>query len=185
MIRYYVSQTVHALVYVSDSIFIGLKVVVPLFFIAWIINLFLKKIELKLFVSSLQWLMICAGILFLLAISSNTFLAWYSGNEDEKEMIISFATGPHWYQFFTPLFNYAILPIILWLRFMRRNIYALFVIVLLWYVTTYVVEAVNHARGFNAMEPDIGESINKMIVFLVAFIFIFLIVRYKAIRKGV
>lgn len=184
MTRYYISEAIHTFIYVSDSIFIGLKFVVPFFFIVWIINLYLNKIELRLLMSSLQWIMLCAGILSLFAISTNTLLAWYSGNEDERSMIISFATGPHWYQFFTPLFNYTILPLILGFRFARKNIYALVFIVLFWYATTYVVQLVNRSRGFKPVELDIGENIDKIIVFCVAITFVFLFVRRHAVKRG-
>jgi hypothetical protein len=92
MINYSFFEFIHALAYLSDSIFVGLKIFIPVIFLSGIFKIHFGKLKFYSLVTAANFLLLIGGILFLLTIISNTLHAWYSENEFEREMIISMTT---------------------------------------------------------------------------------------------
>ena len=109
---------------------------------------------------------------FTVIIAANTFQAWYSDNEAERDFLVSVATGPNWFQLFVPFFNYSILPLLLWFRKPRRSSYASFIIVFIWILSYIWVDFLTHQKmGAHVFrnEYDWQEYASKGVVFAVTF----------------
>lgn len=127
-------------------------------------------------------------MLFILTMISNIFLAWSSGNEAERDMMIAFTTGPHWYQFFFPVLNYAILPLVLWVRTLRTSPYPVIVIVFVWFttyfLTDYLVSLEQKNMGFKN-EFDYQQYLIKTGVFLIFFTLFYGFEKWKRYKNQV
>ncbi len=74
--------------------------------------------------------MLATGLLVVYGYLMEAFMAWYSGNEFEKSMMINRMTGPYgWLYWLLLLCNFAV-PQLLWFRRMRSNVAVLFVVAL-------------------------------------------------------
>lgn len=183
-----ISEFISILVFVTDSFFIGLKVLVPVLFILVTINLQNKWKQLPVMIKIANKMLLFSGVLFLCTMIFTAGRAWLSDNEAERDIILSFINGPHWYQFFMPIFNYALLPMLLWFKFLRKGINTAFNIVMLWFITYFLVDYINHRdpsmSGFRN-ETDVMEYVYKAIVFLMAFmVFYFIESRKSKVTSG-
>lgn len=178
----------HYVVLLADSIFAGLKIAVPLFFIINVLAYEKWKSTIDVGVKSIVRLMILGGLLFIYTIVSNVFVAWSSGNEAERDMMIAFATGPHWHQFYFPLVNYAIMPMMLWFRTSRSAIYLAISIVLVWYVTGFysdwILNQEQSALGFKNKFDYQGYFI-RIGLFLILFLIFFGVEKWRCMKKDI
>ena len=177
----------HYVVLLADSIFAGLKIAVPLFFIIYVFAYEKWKSSIDVVVKSLVRLMILGGLLFVYTIVSNVFIAWSSGNEAERDMMLAFATGSHWHQFYFPLVNYAILPIVLWFRTPRSAIYIAISIVLVWYATglysDWIMNQEQTALGFRN-KFDYQGYFTRIGLFLFLFFIFFGVEKWRCMNQN-
>ncbi len=151
-------DTVHSLlVYLSDSLFVGLRIAVPALFLAWVFGPERWRDRLGGLNAVAARLLIAGGAMFLLVVSSHLFRVWYFDNETEKAFLEAMAAGPTAYQVYLPLVNYAFLPVLLWFGRLRRSMYVPFLIVVCWILswiwTGYLNRVVAHAvTGHEAID---------------------------------
>ena len=73
-------------------------------------------------------IMLATGLLVAYGYMMETFMAWYSGNQYEKFMIINRMTGPYETMYWALIFCNVITPNFLWFTKIRNNTIALFII---------------------------------------------------------
>jgi hypothetical protein len=146
-----ISQVLHVLNFLSDSIFLGSRFLVPSIFVIKLLNMDPTKQILKLHTSSVNILLLTGGIFFLIPFLTNLSRMWNSGNEYERDFIIGLATGSHWFQYFIPVFNFGLLINVMWFKKFRNSIYTSLVIVGWWLISYFVVDYLTiRADGVNA-----------------------------------
>lgn len=158
------------MIYFSDSLFIGLKVMIPVLFVLVVFNIRIKKFDTVTAIQTSNMLMLLGGILFLLAMAVNIFTAWYSENEFEREMIITILTGPNWYQVVIPILTFGILPQLLWIKKLRETIYSSFNIIILSFIGTILVNHLSTTTHGLFEDIDWVEMGWKAGLFLVVFV---------------
>lgn len=149
MSNYIVSNILHFIAFLSDGIFIGLKFTVPIVLLLKVLNVDFKKPDLTNLIISLNLLLLSGAVLFLIILILNTGLTLYSGNEDDRSFIFSLITGPHWFQFSIPVLIYGLLPNILWMKKFQYSIYSSGVIILIWFVSYFLVDFLTHNNTFS------------------------------------
>jgi Ni/Fe-hydrogenase subunit HybB-like protein len=70
--------------------------------------------------------MLASGLIVAYGYLTETFTAWYSGHEAEQYSILNRATGPYAVLFWMLIACNVVIPQLLWLAGVRRNVYALF-----------------------------------------------------------
>jgi len=160
-----------------ESLFSGLKIVVPVFFLFSLTEKIYINNKYKSGVKTANQLMILGGILFLVTIISNLFVTWYFGNTDERDMMLNYTTGHGWYRIILPIISYGILPIALWHKKVRRTINFSFAIVIFWYATSLIIESTNPATTFQD-KFDWQSFFIKTLLFVAAFSILYFI-NYK------
>ncbi|MBK5285794.1 MAG: hypothetical protein JJE25_10365 [Bacteroidia bacterium] len=166
-------EFIHALAYFSDSIFVGLKIFVPVIFLLHILKIHFGKVKFDSIVSTVNLLLLFGGILFLVTIISNTWRTWNSENDFEREMIVSIVTGPQWFQVIIPVFSYGLLPHVMWIRKFRNSIYSSFIIVIFWILKYFFIAYLSNITAH--LKFSINEYWEKAVLFMVilaAFYFI-------------
>jgi molybdopterin-containing oxidoreductase family membrane subunit len=154
--------------FLADSIFVGLKIFVPVLLVLQVFNLGFRNLNFRTLALSLNILLLISGILFLLTIGVNACFAWFSGNEFEKEIIISVATGPTWFQFMIPFFIYGVVPHFLWIPKFRRTIYSTGIIVVMWFAAYFITAWLSHVKSsFNILTIEYVEKAALFILMLV------------------
>ncbi len=175
------------IVFFVDSLFIGLKFAVPVLFIIHLLSRKSNHRDLQICIRSANQLMILGGFLFIFTISANVMRAVSSDNEAERDMMIAFATGAHWYQFFFPIINYAILPLALWFRESRKTITVAMAIVSVWIITPFIIDYLMSLEGQNAVfsnKIDYHDYFLKLLVFSVTFTILYGWGKWKFNRKS-
>ena len=189
MSNYTISNILHTLVFISDSIFIGLKILVPIIFILEILNIKYTKPNLNILILTINLIMLSASLLFLTSISINTLLTIKSGNSDELNFMISIATGSHWFQFVIPVLLYGLLPNILWIKNFRKSIYIPFFIVICWFASYFIIHYLSE-NNFSLF-PNSGdhspfplmEYLKKSGIFLSLFIVYYQLLKSMKIKN--
>lgn len=171
-----------ALVFFADSMFVGLRYFVPLLLLVYLILSGRRKDLPPVYLAAAVRLLQFSGLLFILTIAANTFRAWSSENEAERELMISIATGPNWHQVFFPLISYALLPFLfLWKR-ARHSIWSLAFVVACWYglemLSTYLSNLHNQG-AFMKPKTDVQELLSKCLLFAGVYILFLLVQRKK------
>ena len=72
--------------------------------------------------------MLTTGLIVAYGYGLEAFTAWYSANEFEWYMFINRASGPYWWSYWALILCNVLLPQLLWIKRVRRNIPALFVL---------------------------------------------------------
>jgi molybdopterin-containing oxidoreductase family membrane subunit len=72
--------------------------------------------------------MLATGLLVAYGYFSETFFSWYSGSEYDQYMMANRLAGPYWPAYWTLLSCNIFIPQVLWLRRVRRNMAALFIV---------------------------------------------------------
>lgn len=179
-----IPSLIRLMIYFSDSLFIGLKVMIPILFVLVVIKINFKKFDINGVIKTANMLLLLAATLFLLPMAVNIFTAWYSENEFEREMIITILTGPNWYQVVIPILTYGILPQLLWIKKLRSTIYSSFNIIILSFIGTLLVNYLSTTTHGLFEDIDWVEMGWKVGLFVVAFSTAFFIGWYgKAHRK--
>ncbi len=185
MSNYTISNILHTFIFISDSIFIGLKILVPLIFILEILNIKYTKPNLNILILTINLIMLSASILFLTSISINTLLTIKSGNSDELNFMISVATGSHWFQFVIPIILFGLLPNILWIKNFRKSIYIPFFIVICWFASYFIIHYLSDrdftlfSAFFNHSPFPYMEYLKKIIIFILLFIICFRLIKLR------
>ena len=73
-------------------------------------------------------LMLVTGLIVAYGYASEAFYGWLSGNEFEMYMNVNRALGPYRYTYYVLIFCNVISPQALWFRFVRRNVFLLFLL---------------------------------------------------------
>jgi hypothetical protein len=168
------ATVLHSLLFVSDSIFEGLKILFPLIFLFKLFPWY-KNFKLPCIVLSANILLLSGSILFLIVITFNFFMTQYSGNESEKEFFISIITGPHWFQFVIPLINFAILPEILWIKKIRNSFFPSFIVIIWWHIWDFIM----HSKMHQFSTVELAEKAGLFVILCAAVYF--LVKRKKAL----
>jgi len=179
---HFIFEFIHALAFLADSIFVGLKFFVPVIFILIIFKINFGKLNFDSLVTAANFLLLIGGMLFLITIICNTLYAWNSGNEFERDFIISTATGPNWFQIGIPFLVYGLLPQLMWIGKLRKTIYSSFVIVVLWFGSYFLVDYLSH--GTVHMNFPVAEYYQKALLFLGLIVVLYFInIRRRIISK--
>ena len=97
-------------------------------------------------------IMLATGLLVAYGYMMETFMAWYSGNQYEKFMIINRMTGPYKTMYWALILCNVITPQFLWLTKIRNSTKALFIISLIvslgMWLERYVIIVVSLHRDF-------------------------------------
>jgi hypothetical protein len=183
MSSYALPDVLHAMVFLSDSIFTGLKIFVPVLFALQLFRSHRLSVNFDSAIIASNTLILSSGFFFLCSIISNTTMAWTSGNESERNLIISFVTGPHWYQFIIPVFNYGILPNFMWFKKFRKSIALSFSIVSWWLLSSYVISSLDKNNSkthiYLSEKFPFEEYAWKLAIFLVLFLIVYRFVLRK------
>jgi Ni/Fe-hydrogenase subunit HybB-like protein len=73
-------------------------------------------------------IMLTTGSLVGYAYAMEFFIAWYSGNPYERFIFVNRAFGPYWWAYWAMVTCNVIIPQLFWIRSVRRNIPAMFII---------------------------------------------------------
>jgi molybdopterin-containing oxidoreductase family membrane subunit len=76
-------------------------------------------------------LMLVTGLIVAYGYGAEAFYGWLSGNEFEMYMNVNRALGPYRYTYWVLIFCNVISPQALWFRFVRRNVFLLFLLSLI------------------------------------------------------
>ncbi len=177
--------------YMADTIFSGLKLLVPFVLILEAFNVKMKYTDVKSLVITINILLLVGSIMFLTGTIINFYRALIAGDPMERDFMIGLATGPHWYQIVVPLLVYAIFPIILWIRKLRETIYSAGLIVLSWFIAFYFLVYLTYNEDqyiFKKARPmkfPIEITVEKALVFVLLLSFIYLILNFKRIKSNV
>ena len=72
--------------------------------------------------------MLATGLIVAYGYGMEAFIAWYSGNPYERFMYWNRVTGPYWPAFWALIATNIVMPQLLWLKRVRRNVPLLFAI---------------------------------------------------------
>jgi Ni/Fe-hydrogenase subunit HybB-like protein len=72
--------------------------------------------------------MLVTGLIVAYGYTIEAFVAWYSANKFETFMMVNRLTGPYWPQYWLLLSCNVIIPQVLWLKSVRTNVVALFIL---------------------------------------------------------
>jgi molybdopterin-containing oxidoreductase family membrane subunit len=72
--------------------------------------------------------MLVTGLIVAYGYGIEGFIAWYSANDYEGFMMINRLTGPYWPQYWALLTCNVFIPQLLWLKSIRTNVVALFIL---------------------------------------------------------
>jgi molybdopterin-containing oxidoreductase family membrane subunit len=73
-------------------------------------------------------IMLATGLLVVYGYAMEAFMAWYSGNEAEMQVMITRLTGPYAWLYYLLLFCNLLVPQVLWFKKMRTNVAVLFLV---------------------------------------------------------
>jgi len=171
----------HDLVFVSDSIFLGLRFLIPLIFLLTLFKQRLQQHLLKTTIATANTLLLIGGIFFMVVLSQNTFRMLYHGDENDRTFLIHMITGPNWYQFFFPVLNFGILPVLLLIRKFRRTIHLCLAWFACWCISYFTSYVLLHQGGNIPATHSTGKgfllnaNLEKGILFTVLFLALYLI----------
>ena len=175
--------------YSADSIFTGLKIVVPFVFIFKIFNFNLIQLYIDALIVAINKMMLCGAVLFLIAMGANYYHAVNSGNPMERDFMIGLLTGPHWFQLIIPVIMYALLPQVMWIRKLVNNIYSSMAIVASWFISFYLIRYFSYkddpslsSNNDHSRYPIVFSN-EKMIVFSCLLILFYLVLFLRLKKK--
>jgi Ni/Fe-hydrogenase subunit HybB-like protein len=119
--------TIFAPYFVAGAIYSGVAMVITL--LVPIRRLFhLEELVTHHHFENLAKLCLLTGSIVGYAYVCEYFIAWYSGNPNERAAFWYRAFGPYWWATWTMIICNAFLPLLLWFKSVRTNLTALFVI---------------------------------------------------------
>lgn len=185
LISTFFNSVIHFMMYVSDSIFSGINVAVPVFYLfSFLIR---KSVPVRLVQLSLTTniLLLAGAFVFLAALISNTIYTWQSGNTEGIQFMLSALTGVHWYQFVIPVFNFGILPNVLWFKKAQRSLYSSGLILLVWIISYYLMldfssqSRINKLFAYGFFGFSLNEFVQKLGIFVILFSVLFFVIKTK------
>jgi len=114
--------------FVAGAIFSGFGMVVTLM---CLLRAFLPKFKDYVTINHMEnmnKIIMLTGMMVGYAYSSEFFMAWYSGSSYEQYAFLNRAFGPYWWSYWIMISCNVIIPQLFWMRKIRRNIKAMFVI---------------------------------------------------------
>jgi hypothetical protein len=116
---------------IINSIFSGLKIVIPLLFIVRLIKWKITKLNEFALIEAINVLILFSSFLYPLFLIVDFITIYFSGAEYEQYTIITRLTGPYWWAYVIPLFGTVLLPQLIWLKRVRASVkisYAWFIL---------------------------------------------------------
>jgi molybdopterin-containing oxidoreductase family membrane subunit len=96
--------------------------------------------------------MLATGLIVAYGYMIEAFMAWYSGNEYERYMIINRMTGPYWYMYWALILTNVVVPQFLWSPKIRNTVPILFIISIIvnigMFLERYVIIVTSLHRDF-------------------------------------
>lgn len=177
------TKITRSIIYVDDAVYLGLMCLIPILFILTLIK---GKEALADFTEvSLRLVRLACVVFFAIVIANISFARW-NNNESERDFIIAFINGPHWYQIVIPFVNYGILPLLLFIPALKRNFYSAFVIALLWIVSiqwlNYQANIFNNRPAFE-QHLEWSEFGTKISLFLGIYV-LYLVIYLNSKQRG-
>ncbi len=74
--------------------------------------------------------MLSTGLIVAYGYSIEAFMAWYSGNQFERYMIMNRMAGPYWWAYWLLILTNIVIPQLLWLKRVRANVVGLWLLAL-------------------------------------------------------
>src|SRR5664279_5516408 len=97
-------------------------------------------------------IMLATGLIVAYGYSMEAFISWYSGNTYERFMYWNRMTGPYWPAFWALIATNIVTPQLLWLKKVRRNVAALFIMSLIintgMWLERFVIVVISLTRDF-------------------------------------
>jgi Ni/Fe-hydrogenase subunit HybB-like protein len=113
--------------FVAGAVFSGFGMVVTLMVLAR--KLFgLEHLVTVRHFENMGKVMLVTGSIVGYAYTLEFFMAWYSGNHYERFVFINRAFGPYWWAYWTMFSCNVLTPQLFWIKWFRKNIWAMFVI---------------------------------------------------------
>jgi molybdopterin-containing oxidoreductase family membrane subunit len=81
-------------------------------------------------IQNMAKIMLATGLIVAYSYGIEAFIAWYSGSEFEKYVLINRATGPYAWLYWSLIATNLVIPQALWSARIRNNIFAIFMIAL-------------------------------------------------------
>lgn len=136
----------------TDTIFLSLKFFIPLLVLLKFSKVSIKAIDIKTLINATNWLLLLAGSIYLIVLTSEIFIAYYSQNEYEQYAVSNRIFGPYWFEFAIQAFVYMLLPQMMWFKKVRTSVIATIIWCLFTYILTAFIFYAEHAgymAGFN------------------------------------
>ena len=124
-------STIFAPYFVAGAIFSGVAMVITLSVPLRRVFPFLKDYITLDHLENLAKMLLLTGSIVAYAYATEFFIAWYSGNRFEGDAFYYRAFGDYWIPVWIMIFCNALLPLVLFIKKVRRNVPVLFVISLL------------------------------------------------------
>ncbi|RJQ87533.1 MAG: hydrogenase [Desulfobacteraceae bacterium] len=145
-------STIFAPYFVAGAIHSGLAMVLILLIPLRILYRFEEILSMDIF-ENVAKTIIFTGLIMLYSYMTETFIAWYSGNEAERGIFHWRATGPYAFVFWLMFFCNAIVPLFFYIKTLRTRLVPLIVISVLinigmWY-ERYVIILSSPAHEFD------------------------------------
>ncbi|MBZ0121603.1 MAG: polysulfide reductase NrfD, partial [Sandaracinaceae bacterium] len=116
--------------FVAGAVFSGFALVMTLLLIARAVYGMHDLVRMK-HLELMNKIMLTTGSLVGYAYAMEFFIAWYSGNPYERFVFVNRAFGDYWWAYWSMITCNVIIPQLFWIRAVRRNIPAMFVISIL------------------------------------------------------
>lgn len=171
------SKITRSIIYVDDAVYLGLMFLIPILFVLLLLK---GKEFMNDFAEVSMRLVRLACLVFFAIVIANISFARYNNNEAERDFIISFINGPHWYQVVIPFINYGVLPLLLFIPAFKRNFNVAFGIALFWIISiqwlNYQANIFNNRPGFeqNMNWSEYGTKISMFLGIYVLYLVIYL-----------
>lgn len=125
-------STIYPPYFVAGAIFSGFAMVQTLLIIMRKV-IHLEEYITILHIEYMNKVILLTGGIVAVAYATEFFVAWYSGSPYENYAYISFgaATGPYWWAFWALILCNSVIPLTLFVKKLRRNIFYTFIIALI------------------------------------------------------
>lgn len=166
---------------ISDSIFVGYKLVVPLLIIQHLFHLFPFQVSWKTLLVSVNTVYLIGSILFLGVFAQEVFIAWYSAAEYESYALLSTKGVLTYFLWGSYLLTYLLLPNLMWIKTMRQSLFVAATIVGVGFSTSMLISLL--AKENDSTTFDWIDSLIKISVFTSMVVCIYLL-KSKTSNEG-
>ncbi len=125
-------STIYPPYFVAGAIFSGFAMVQTLLIIMRKVSN-LESYITVLHIEYMNKVILLTGGIVAVAYATEYFIAWYSGSSFENYTYLSYgaATGPYWWAFWALILCNSVIPMVLFIKKVRRNIFLTFIIALI------------------------------------------------------